>query len=113
MREGGTAHQIMYMKLGRAGEGAPGICPNPGIFYCIKIYVYFFFFFLEMVLGFQGSVIKTLIVGFEFVCVSNSFVSLGIGNYAFICQVKDSSNSTVFNFHCSWFSKIKVRRHYH
>lgn len=65
-----------------------------------------------MMVGFQGSVIKMLIVGFEFVCASNSFVSLGIGDYAFICQVKDSSSSTVFNFHCSWFSKIKVRRCY-
>ena len=61
--------------------------------------------------GFQGSVIKMLIDGFEFVCESNLFVSLGIGDYAFICQVKDSSNSTVFNFHCSGFSKIKVRKH--
>lgn len=45
-----------------------------------------------MLVGFQGSVIKMLIIGFDFASVSNSFVTLGIRGCAFICQVKDSSN---------------------
>ena len=54
--------------------------------------------------------IKMLIVGFDFFfTVSSSFVALGIGDCAFMCQVKDASNSTGFNFHF-WFSKINVRR---
>lgn len=61
-------------------------------------------------LGFQGSVIKMLILGFDFFfSLSNLFVALGIGDCAFMCRVKDASNSTRFNFHC-WCSKINVRR---
>lgn len=63
-------------------------------------------------LGFQGSVIKMLIVGFDFFFFLLCPVRLSLwvsGIVLFMCQVKDASNSTGFNFHF-WFSKINVRR---
>lgn len=64
-----------------------------------------------MLLGFQGSVIKMLIVGFDFLMCVQFICHSGYQGLRF-CQVKDSSNLTGFNFRFSRFSEINVRRCY-